>query len=77
VSPESTRAWATIKALNIQWHVAGEAISATVSALEEVEHMRPVVEAAKAVNDAISGEARAQAVVALLEAVAKLRGSGR
>lgn len=77
MSPEKRRAWESYERLGVRLDVPSQVINAIVAALEEIEHMRHVVEAAKAVHDAISGEARAQAVKALLEAVATLRGSGR
>jgi hypothetical protein len=66
-----------VKALAVQWHVPTEAVAATISALTEVEHTRPVVEAAKVLVDAKSGEARALAIEAIFDAVARLRKSGR
>jgi hypothetical protein len=76
-TPERQRAWLTLKSLKIQWHVPGEPISAVVSALEEAEHFRPVVEAAKELVDAKSGEQRFKAMWAVFHAVRYLRKSGR
>lgn len=77
MTPEKKRALESLDALKVSWHVNGAPYAATLAAFEEVEHFRPVVEAAKAVSDADSGETRSVAVVQLLLAVSTLRGSGR
>jgi hypothetical protein len=77
MTPERERAWESVKALAVQWHIPSAAVSATLAALEEVEHVRSVVELAKALVDAKSGEARAVAIESLFDAVANLRASGR
>lgn len=77
MTPELHRAWEIVGELAVKWHEPSAAVSATVAALEEVEHLRPIVDLTKALVDAKSGEQRARALEALFPAVAKLRASGR
>lgn len=73
MSPERRRALDRLEAKGVKWHVAGEALNVALDAHEEVEHLRPVVDIAKALVDAKSGEARARAIELLFPAIAKLR----
>lgn len=77
MTPERSRAWAAVDAKVVRWHEATAAVAACVDAHEVVEHMRPVVDLARAVAHANSGAARGRALVALVHAVAKLEGGGR
>lgn len=77
MSPERTRAWAALDSKGIAWHRPSTAVTACVDALEEVEHLRPIVDLAKALVHAKSGQARADAIVAVFGAVGRLERSGR
>lgn len=77
ISPERRRALAVLTGLNVQWHISGKSWDATLAALEEVEHFRPVVEAAKAFVDAKSGVQRFNALCDIASAVTQLRKNGR
>jgi len=77
MSAAKARALAVFQGLDIKWEVAGQPINAVMASLEEVEHFRPVVEAAKAFVDARSGAQRSNACGALFDAVDELRKSGR
>lgn len=76
MSPERRRAWERLRALPVPLTFS-TVNAALVDAYEEVEHTRPIVDVAKALVDAKSGEARALAIEALFGAVAKLREAGR
>jgi hypothetical protein len=77
MTPERKRAHEAVEALHILWHVAGQPIEAVLDAHETVEHLRPIVDLAKAITYAKSGEARAAAMTAMFAAVERLRLGGR
>ena len=77
MTPERRRAHERLEGKRVQWHVAGEPIAVVLEAYEEIEHLRPDVDIAKALVDAKSGEARALAIEAIFGAVEKLRRAGR
>lgn len=77
MTPERRAAWMHFEALRGNALTCPQTQVAFVAALEEIEHVRPVVELAKGLVDAASGEQRAVTLEALFASVAKLRAGGR
>ncbi len=76
MTPERRRALDRLEARRVRWYSPSEPITVLTEAYEEIEHMRPVIDAAKALVAAKSGEQRALAIERIFAAVEKLRKSG-